>query len=443
MKTFLTNSAKCLCFISFLFFLLPLMKAQQNPSICKTDGIVQSPYHDAIQLRLASQGINIFFNNLNLLNSNPPVYQFDIFAYDSYTNEKLDLFKYDKKVGHIDSTLQAWVNKWVTDKFSRDTSIRIINKILARNIGKSEGDTIAIQNFKYYKFSYSDLINNLNTVTLANISTKMGTPANKLEFSRLGGGGPSFAAIFADGISQFAIDRIKEDFNTSVLNRLKKVMNDTPEFQKLFPNSWKQLKDLEDFNYSFYLNNLKPAFENDLNSLLGNVSSLSEIDKYKVILKDSPELCLLFTSFDLINGLEKEEGIVNTLQKVYSSPYIQETPDLNETNLIKLMGFISYALRDIKSIDNDRERLNKEWISFSQLKDLLADPILRNYYFGLLDAFVPNIQFIVKSKSGNNDTITFKKFLEDKSFDEYLTRMSLHIDKIKSDVAELKKLILI
>jgi hypothetical protein len=401
-----------------LTFSLPLY-SQNTVSVCKPGEILQSPYHDAIQLKLASLGINVIFENYKGYT------KADIVVYDLYTGLKRDVFKNDKSA---DSMVQVWIQK----SYDPERSKAIVRRILARNMGVQETDLAKIKDFNNSYFSYSTLEKSIDSLSKQTFMAKDIKSYGVTSISYLGAGGPNIAAVFADGLAQFAIDRIKEDFNTTVLTRLKKLMESTPEFQKLFPSTWEQMKDLNDFSYSYYLNNLKPAFEKDIRSMLGNISSLSEIDKYQEILKTNPDLCMLFTAFDLVYGLQTEEPVQNTIQKIYSSAYIQKTTELNATGLIRMIGFLSYALRDIRIIDDDQEKPGKGWITFRQLNEMFNDPLLTDIYLGLIYTLAPDIQFSVPAPDGKKSLVSFRSLLDKTVFKDYLMQMVQSTDRMKT-----------
>jgi hypothetical protein len=94
--------------------------------------------------------------------------------------------------------------------------------------------------------------------------------------------------------------------------------------------------------------------------------------------------------FDVINGLQEQDNIANIIQKVYASPYIQET-DFTETNLIKLTGYISFCLRDKASWENYNN--NRKWITAEMFRYILTDAVTRKFYMGLIYKNEPRIQF--------------------------------------------------
>ncbi len=312
----------------------------------------------------------------------------------------------------------------------------------------------------------------------------IGSTFSKL-VSQVGG---TNVTTFVDGIAQFIIERATEELNVAFFNRLKKQFDQYPEFEILFPNTFKFLAKIEASMYASILQALQEAFKKDCIELSYNLTKLQLLTK-----RDCDTKC----ENDCINDCEERNGKncnekcnkklkkckntckeINTridgYKKMFSTPeglsflsllfvtdglikgknpidivvILSDSIDYRNENLnLNFPSNYVHSLRLIKLIFESIRSKNREEVFASQLdiKKVLTDEITFKIYLGLL--YEQNEKLDIFFTIGS-DTIRFKQTLKNYANSDslnnpiqYFENVSVSIAEINQNVKEIKTIV--
>lgn len=233
---------------------------------------------------------------------------------------------------------------------------------------------------------------------------------------------------YTDVLSQFLIDRAKQELNIAFFNRLKVFFEDTPEIEVLFPKSSDVLKNLLSYQYTIMINSLRNAFQDDLKGLFLRTDDIFKLPKYRPFINEFPEVILSLKTIQVIAQLDNERHPADILGDFKDIPEWKEYKDklsddlYNFHSALEIGHLISQSLRFVKSdipielfkhegtekkiiiqdntglveaikksngtydIKNNIRELSSDraWITRQHLNYLIQDPIAFEIYLGLL-----------------------------------------------------------
>ncbi|MEO5906915.1 MAG: hypothetical protein ABIQ11_09325 [Saprospiraceae bacterium] len=214
----------------------------------------------------------------------------------------------------------------------------------------------------------------------------------------------------AHGISQFMIERAKQELTVAFFNRFKKFAEEHEEFAILFPVTTDNLENLLAYSYPEMLPALRSGFLDDIKLITYHLDDVLELPKYHELLKNFPEIKVAIRSIRVVHGLESGETHPADLFEEFAS--FEEWNDLagindfkNFGSVVKLANLFSGSLRDIEdeasamtddtsaivgSVDEITQLPSAAWISFRQMKMLVEDEVTFKLYLGLFYQKVKN-----------------------------------------------------
>jgi hypothetical protein len=185
----------------------------------------------------------------------------------------------------------------------------------------------------------------------------------------------------ADGLSQFIVERTKEELNISFFTKFQEILADSNyrDLNTVFPSTCKLLQNIgtEIYNYDRYIQNLKETFTNDLKSLPKDLPGV--IDNHPEIFLAHPKLeALLRSSFYVANSLHDQVHPGDVLAD-YPLQYLDSLRNPNFKGAIQTLKLISASLRD--SATNDSATY---WAPSQQIRKLVTNKIAFGIYLGLI-----------------------------------------------------------
>ncbi|MGE5107966.1 MAG: hypothetical protein ACM3H8_10500 [Sphingobacteriales bacterium] len=262
-----------------------------------------------------------------------------------------------------------------------------------------------------------------------------GTSANLI--SKIGGFN---VTNFADGLAKFLVKRFKEELSISFFEKFKDEMSDPKheDLQVLFPQTYKVLRvaDKDIYNFSIYINTLREAFIKDLTNMYKSFKKVKDLPKYKSYFDSHVELnTLVLNAFYFIdqftNGVHPGAVIAN----YNPDALLNFTPaNINlQTNIrssVKMLRIFSNSLKST-SADN-------YWVPADSVGMMLADPVTRDLYFGLLYQWT-EVSISFQTKTGS---LTFRHILEKaKNTGTEIEQFKEHIETIISHAQEVNEYI--
>jgi hypothetical protein len=201
-------------------------------------------------------------------------------------------------------------------------------------------------------------------------------------------GGPFSANVVAQGLAGFLAKRTKAELTAAFFQEFKDTLNQHPFAKLIFPETVRVLRQIDQELYQFdpFLEALRFSFNEDLSMLPGNFGQLLRGDQlkikpfYKVMASDGLNLTQM-----ALNGQSPAQMI-----QYMASPlaYYQETEaqiGLDSSQRRQLTEASGY-FQTIELLDQSLHRNNAsdDWLTDSEVREVLRDPVTQQLYLGLL-----------------------------------------------------------
>jgi hypothetical protein len=433
-----------------------------EPNTYTQADIKQSTMHDAIQYYYARNGLTFYFRRLRLQGQLSEHFEIiDLVNHKNLGNavnfaEELKvkpdgMGAYDEKE-IMDSFLKKYNGKFKYvmgnlsegDDKTDEMCTQIMKEILKRNANIRTDEKLTEKLDSAYKantyFDFSKEVAARKTMNATFVSQITGKAHSTFDDN---GGAGSLAGNLGKGAAKFLIERANQEINAAFFRRLKKVMDDTQELQKLFPNVYSLTSKIESYNFDAALNALKTKLEEDLENILSNIPTLGELEKYQQKLNEVPELTYFFAVCDVMSGLKDDKNVAGILHKIYRSPYVVR-PITNHANVLQLAGLLSFSLRDVMLCDQKPEE--KGWISPTELaykEDVALE--IGKYYLGFLAQVDPGIVIRLVDVKGTTTEIKLGALIISKKNDyakltTFINSVYNSLEQIGVEITTIKKL---
>lgn len=241
----------------------------------------------------------------------------------------------------------------------------------------------------------------------------------------------------SQGLSQFMIERAKEELNVAFFERFKKFTEENDEIKLLFPITTQRLSNILSFHYSQMLTQLREAFYEDLNNLPDHVIKLLEEGENFKDLKQLPEVVIAINSIKLIRQIEylSPSDLIKQLPQLYSKIDTSDLSTAQKQNLenfktsVELAVIFSESLTDISD--------DRYWVSSSDFyNNVLKNDTTTLIFLGLV------YQQIERESLKINDTLITERIKNDKDIQWYKNRIKEFIyliNKIDNTVYEINQ----
>lgn len=185
---------------------------------------------------------------------------------------------------------------------------------------------------------------------------------------------------FADGLAKFLVKRTKEELNIAFFTKFKAVIDKYPDIKTVFPKTYVILSSIGDeiYNYDQYIQNLREAFKDDIQSLAENLPSIipNHGDFFKT---HQPLKAALNSGCYLASSLQKQVHPGDILAN-YPLEYLD--PDsLGTENIagsVRTLQLLSASLRDTSSTDSSY------WVNIKYVRQLVDNKQAFQIYLGLV-----------------------------------------------------------
>jgi hypothetical protein len=196
------------------------------------------------------------------------------------------------------------------------------------------------------------------------------------------------ASTFAQGLSQFMIERAKAELNAAFFERFKNFAQENDEIGLLFPVTTKRITNLLSYQYPEMISQLRNAFYEDLNNLPDNmITFLQEGDDFQYLRNHNPDFIIALECMKLIRQLD-----------YLSAPeFIKQLPDVVTDVALNAAGKDTVKLKLLKNFkstlqlaaifsESVRDSSNtRNWVSSSDFKkNILNDSTTLKIYLGLI-----------------------------------------------------------
>jgi hypothetical protein len=281
-----------------------------------------------------------------------------------------------------DSTKSACTNYAVV--------LSILRKYAPENIKNSTNKAV----IEYYRNNnpfFSDLPELTHEVSGAKKSGLGGLFSSAI--SSIGG---IDVTTFADGLAQFLVERTKEELNVAFFEKLKRLLEQYPEFAVLFPNTQVFLNNFESWQYANLITSMREAFNKDLNAVLSNLVALRNLkesscpDKSTSCKNRVNELVKFFhtnegrvmlAAFQFGNTLQGGQKIPDAISSIASQDFLlgythaDSNVQRDFRNGIKLLNIVNLSLRSVET--------SRNYITKTEFQALTKDQTLQRLFLGL------------------------------------------------------------
>ncbi|RAW00849.1 hypothetical protein [Pseudochryseolinea flava] len=213
---------------------------------------------------------------------------------------------------------------------------------------------------------------------------------------------------FADGLAQFLVERTKEELNVTFFEKLKKLLDDYPEFAVVFPNTQVFLENFESWQYANLITTMREAFHKDLNAILSNLIELRDLkawscpEKSKTCKARVEELekffatnegLIMLSAFQFGNALQGNMKMVDAINGISSKEFLLGITNSDSIvqrdfrNSVQLLNIMNMSLRSVE--------IGRNYISNAEFQELVSDQTLQKLFLGLFyeQVSVANIRF--------------------------------------------------
>jgi hypothetical protein len=234
---------------------------------------------------------------------------------------------------------------------------------------------------------------------------------------------------FADALAKFLVERTKQELNQAFFKNFTKSIDSQPELKILFPSTATVLKSVgnEVYNYSYFIQILREAFEEDLSNLVPHLEDFVKDPHYNYIFKNPLLRNILLSALEIINDISSGK---------HPGEIIQQQGGNLKLDSIDKSGGLRSSLRvfSIFSTSLQSKNSNNYWLSRDSVSLLMKDENTFRIYLGLIYASTDNdILFRKDSK----DTLNFKKTLGSlatmfDNYDKYKDTLNMYKNYILS-----------
>jgi len=208
-----------------------------------------------------------------------------------------------------------------------------------------------------------------------NIAESTGDIFSNLSLSSIGG---LDVTKFADGLAKFLVKRTKEELNIAFFTKFKEILDKYPDIRTVFPKTYTILGAIGDeiYNYDQYIQNLREAFKDDIQSLADNLPSI--IKNHQDFFDAHRELeAALNSGCYLASSLQKQVHPGDILAN-YPLEFLDGLKNKNFAGSIQTLQLLSASLRDTSSTDSSY------WVNIKYMRQLVDNRKAFQIYLGLV-----------------------------------------------------------
>lgn len=208
-----------------------------------------------------------------------------------------------------------------------------------------------------------------------------GSRGNAIPAASASGGGGAGVGPFslADGISQFIVDRVKQEVLVAFFEQFYKNFREKTELQMLFPSTFDYMQVFDDAgkDVGLMIDVLRNAFKKDMNNLPATFTRVAQMDKYRSFINERPTLkTTLAVAAGIGYLIDNRDHPAVVIDKLTKLDFIKNSPNDKLTRSFNALAFVSNCLRDTLNSPNS-------WISKQQLDYLESLPSGASLFMGL------------------------------------------------------------
>lgn len=180
-----------------------------------------------------------------------------------------------------------------------------------------------------------------------------------------------------DGLAKFLVKRAKEELNTAFFEKFKEELDKYPDLKTLFPKTVNLLGSIgtEVYNYQKYIQNLREAFKDDIETLYKNLPGI--IDNHREFFSRHQELAASLRSGCYLVGALQQQVHPGDILANYPTEYL-DSVNGNWLGSVQTLQLLSASMRETQ--ENDQNY----WVNIKYLRQLVNTKNAFMIYLGLV-----------------------------------------------------------
>jgi hypothetical protein len=253
--------------------------------------------------------------------------------------------------GHTDSTAKSILNYYSGESGLSD------NKFLAGLLAQFE-DTLAFAQ----NGNLGSITNLINAAGNANVTT------------------------LADGFAKFIVKRVKAELSITFFRKFKEELAKYPDLETVFPHTVSILNSIDEeiYNYSNYINNLREAFQSDIETIDQTLPGIIDNHEDYFKKKHHYDLAIAVRTGCYIAGSIKSNMHPGDILDAYPTRFFDDAEGEEKDRLLPVKGAVQcLQLLSESLIENDSTK-KSYWVGFDKIRALAQNEKALKIYIGLV-----------------------------------------------------------
>ena len=147
---------------------------------------------------------------------------------------------------------------------------------------------------------------------------------------------------FAFGMSDFLIDRAKEELTIAFFQRFEKFLEKYPEASTLFSQTSEFMKNMLAYEYTIWISTLREKFLDDLQNIPFRFDDVLELPKYEQVRKEIPEVLICLKIIETIQNatmdIQHQKYPADIIHEISELEAWKEADKQDTRNIMALFG---------------------------------------------------------------------------------------------------------
>lgn len=180
-----------------------------------------------------------------------------------------------------------------------------------------------------------------------------------------------------DGLAKFLVKRTKEELSTAFFEKFKEELDKYPDLETLFPKTVNLLGSIgtEVYNYQKYIQNLREAFKDDIETLYENLPGI--IDNHPAFFSRHQDLAASLRSGCYLVGALQQKVHPGDVLANYPLEYLDSVGP-NWKGSVQTLQLLSTSMRDTSAANKTY------WVNIKYLRQLVNNKNAFVIYMGLI-----------------------------------------------------------
>jgi hypothetical protein len=190
----------------------------------------------------------------------------------------------------------------------------------------------------------------------------------------------------ADGFAKFIVKRTKEELTIAFFKKFKEDIVNYPDLKSIFPNTYFLLSaiDVQIYNYSNYINNLREAFREDLSAIDQNLPSIVNNHKEFFDKDQHQKFAFALRSACYITSGIQDKVHPGDMLDGFPIHYLDSITGQDQANFKVLKGAMQSLQLFSESLKETDTTKHTYWVDIDKVRRVVNDQTALQIYIGLL-----------------------------------------------------------